>query len=571
MSFDSGFAQGRSIVNDAYARALQQQEMAIRQAEADRAAVKFANDQTDRLNEDNAYRDMTGMRTNGVVSGNASGMSNAAAQALNNSGGQALVDETARLGNAEAASLGADALPGMAPQYRVSGQAPTQYGADGQAIGTEAMQGPTLQTRAATPRETLQSMYALAAAKRSGPDVFAALDQQSRALDKEDIYGRVGKMSDADIRDKLPGLNAAEMSGLPIYDAGDVLDAKGNPTGYRELKIVKNGKSEFIQASPSQLRQLATAHALMEGGFAQDGLALLSSVNKDIGDLVTKYNSSLKDAVTTNNSARHERATDENGRITANAAATNARTSADYHGQLTQDLKDQRTRREQAGVIQEKIDALDPTDPAFDAKYRKLVGDFNALNVRNGGTISPSAGRGTGQKSVLQMPVDLKKNDDGTYTAYAKDGGQALYNTINGQKLPLGMELPEYQKLRVDAAKAKVDMQLQENDRGELRYAFVGPSGEPLATVKEAAMSKAPKAAATAPTSPAAAMTGPSRTSTQSPQADRPGNVFTRDVAPALTSSGMDARKSYIQSKLSRGEKLDPSETARAKQYGLIK
>jgi hypothetical protein len=571
MGFGNSFVQGFDRGQDVYFKLLEddRRDAAEKraQAEADRQAMDFSNRMRDRANEDEAFRGLTGLRTNGVVAGNTSGMSDKSVQVLNTSGGKGLVDATARLGNEEAAMLGKSAMPGMAPKYNVSGQAPTQYNDAGQATGQGAMTGPTVQTRAANPRDNLQALYTLAAAKRAGPDVFAALDAKSRELDKEDVYGKVGKMTDDQIREMLPGLNASSMSGLPIYDAGDVLDAKGKPTGYRELKLVKNGKSEFIQVSPAQLRQIATAHALMDGGFAQDGLTMLSGVSKDMGELVSKFNASLKGTVDTGNNTKHQSVTDENGRITANAAATNAKTNADYKNAQIGVIDDQKARRTEAAGIQEELSNLDPSDPKYAEKRRALITRFNVLNVKDGQPLSLNDGssRGSGG-SVLKRAVIQQKNDDGTYTYVDKENGQPLYNGYNGEKMPLGMEIGEYKTLKQEAAKAGVQMVLQENDAGELRYVYVGPSGERMLSVKEAGMSKPQKKPAEPSTAKPAAMAGPKLQGT--PIRGRGGVIIGYDGAEPTGPrtleevNGMRARNKMPP--------LTPAEIAQGKQAGYI-
>ena len=102
----------------------------------------------------------------------------------------------------------------------------------------------------------------------------------------------------------------------------------------------------------------------------------------------------------------------------------------------------------EARNIQLELAKLDDESDPTGSKRANLIAQFNMLAVGPGKTI-PMGGLGkSGKSSVLQTPVELKKNDDGTYTAYSKDGGRALYNTYNGEEIPLGMEVTDYKKMR---------------------------------------------------------------------------------------------------------------------------
>lgn len=131
---------------------------------------------------------------------------------------------------------------------------------------------------------------------------------------------------------------------------------------------------------------------------------------------------------------------------------------------------------EKAKQLQTDLANLDQDDPMFATKQANLIAQFNALNVAPGKTI-PMGGTGGKKGSVLQTPVELKKNDDGTYTAYSKDGGMPLYNSYNGEQIPLGMEVDAYKKMKEAAVKNGVGLVTGE-DNGRLVLKYAGADGK---------------------------------------------------------------------------------------------
>jgi len=144
---------------------------------------------------------------------------------------------------------------------------------------------------------------------------------------------------------------------------------------------------------------------------------------------------------------------------------------------------------QEAKALYTEYSALDDNNDPGGAKRASLINQFNMLSVKAGGTIP--LGTGGKKGSVLQTPVEQKKNDDGTYTAFAKDGGQALYNTLNGEALPLGMTAVEFQAMKDAAKKNGVELYRTE-DSGKLGLGFVGPDGKPYSDPEKAKRSKAP-------------------------------------------------------------------------------
>jgi hypothetical protein len=130
----------------------------------------------------------------------------------------------------------------------------------------------------------------------------------------------------------------------------------------------------------------------------------------------------------------------------------------------------------EARKIQTDLASLDEENDPTGSRRANLIAQFNMLAAGPGKTI-PTGGTGGKKGSVLQTPVELKKNDDGTYTAYSKDGGRALYNTYNGEEIPLGMEVDAYKKMKEAAVKNGVGLVTGE-DNGRLVLKYAGADGK---------------------------------------------------------------------------------------------
>jgi hypothetical protein len=173
----------------------------------------------------------------------------------------------------------------------------------------------------------------------------------------------------------------------------------------------------------------------------------------------------------------------------ANIGLTNAR--AAQVGAQTKILDLNVSNNEEARKIQTDLALLDDENDPTGSRRANLIAQFNMLAVGPGKTI-PTGGSGKAKAtSILKQPVEQKKNDDGTYTAFAKDGGQALYNTLNGEALPLGMTAVEFQAMKDAAKKNGVELYRTE-DNGKLGLGFVGPDGKPYSDPEKAKRSKAP-------------------------------------------------------------------------------
>jgi len=162
--------------------------------------------------------------------------------------------------------------------------------------------------------------------------------------------------------------------------------------------------------------------------------------------------------------------------------------------QMNQALATNLKNSDDAKEIQAQFAGLDDTNDPGGAKRQSLITQFNMLSVKAGGTI-PVGSTGKKGGSVLQTPVDLKKNDDGTYTAFSKDGGRALYNTFNGEEIPLGMEVDTYKGMKEAAKKNGVGLVTGE-DNGRLVVKFTGADGKFYDDAEKAKYAKPAKPAA---------------------------------------------------------------------------
>lgn len=145
---------------------------------------------------------------------------------------------------------------------------------------------------------------------------------------------------------------------------------------------------------------------------------------------------------------------------------------------------------QEAKQLQSQYAMLDEDNDPGGSKRQSLVNQFNMLSAKAGGTI-PVGGKAKG--SVLSEPVEQKKNDDGTYTAFSKDGGRALYNTFNGEAIPLGMTVDDYNRMKADAQKNGVALVTGE-DNGRLVLKFAGIDGNYYDSAEKAKYAK-PKTA----------------------------------------------------------------------------
>lgn len=469
--------------------------------------------------EDNAFDARQGL-DKGVVNGNTAGMSNASAQALSNSGGQALVDQTARLGNAEEAAYG------IAPSnYQVS--TPT---------------APTIQTRKATDREYANSDLDIATAQRSTQGMAAARG----AIKKLDIDDTTKANIERSANDPAFMQEMAKHLNLKndraVIDNG--LDEKGKRVRPQSISIIRDdGGVHKIDPSASQMKVVAKAMAHLQHNDVDTGITLLASVDKTLAEQAatqlglnvkmfgentksqgefdkTKY----QEGILQNDTARL-------GIERARLAALNAGQNKPQFVQLVDD-KGNAALFDQRSMAMDKSGQLQlPTGFKF-PKQRPEI-DYRAVEARAAALVGqPMPGTDKGGK---------KRNYDGD-SAYLAAKEQ-LYPG-HGTESPSG--LPPIAPPPIEAAPAAVGAISQKPTSAPVA-GMVPPVANPYFDTRGR---------------PTGARVEGDDTSAVSRAVPA--------MARALTSSGDPARTAYLQGKLSRGERLDPSETARAKAMGII-
>ena len=434
-AFAQGFQMGGSMYDAAERNRLMRERMDIEKAQEARAAEEHGLRITGLRRVEDATQSLTNMQANGIaIPGAAEGNRQANMESLRRFEiGQQNDDPNASY----------VAPTGLQPTYRP-----------------------------ATDRDLNNAQMGLAAAK-GDMAAMATLTQARRTLDINDIASKVMKMPKADLEALAPQVSK---SGYPMLYTGK------DKNGYTFLKTEADGVTPIAGSqftlNENQLRQMALSHELGTAGFGTEALATLNAAHKDLGDHVSKWNAAMTQSTTTNNTAVHNANTDQTQRITANAAAANAASNTALRTEQIRGLQDLRENREEAVGLMERFDALTPEQQSG-PEGQALIQRFNTLNVRAGGTVGlqGKGGKGSGRGSLLQMPVEQKKNDDGTYTAFAKDGGQALYNTINGEAIPLGMDAPTYAAHKKAAKDNGVKLIVGENN-GRLELRFQGVDGQ---------------------------------------------------------------------------------------------
>ena len=134
---------------------------------------------------------------------------------------------------------------------------------------------------------------------------------------------------------------------------------------------------------------------------------------------------------------------------------------------------------------------------------------------------------------------DQKKNDDGTYTAFDKATGQALYNTLNGEPIPLGMDTDTYQGMKKAAQSNGVKLVAGE-DNGRLVLKFQGADGQYYDDPAKAKYAKPQAGGAKPDATPDAALRGGLKTPPTMEQTQAQGRAVSAFVAQAKQAMAAD-------------------------------
>jgi hypothetical protein len=544
-AFQTGFQLGGDAFNSAVKAKLMEDQLAMEQAREARAAEEFNWRRDQQAREDTAFN-----RYNNLAGGidtntqkqlaDTYGMNPAqVASALQAGGVEGLKSRVAGYDVPDASDL--QSRPNLVRDDATGNISPVAGLQPRMSADQLSMVEPTRLAKE-------KAMEQLAIARRDVQGLRAS-QQAQLDLQKNDIASEVMKMKTSELDELAPQVSK---SGYPLLYTGK------SKNGYTFLKTENDGVtpipgSEF-KMTESQLRQMALAHKLGEAGFGTDALETLNKAHKDLGEHVARWNDTMTKVATVGNTATHY------GNQDANAAA---------HTKMLGDVYGAKTLE---GRIKETETQLG----------RKLTED--ELLSLSGVTAKGKAGGG-----ILARAVEQKKNDDGTYTAFDKGTGRALYNTYNGEEIPLGMTIDEYSTMKKLARENKVGLQVGETANGSLAVKYIGADGKPYDDVEAARYAKPTKPSAGAEASGGEpALTKPNSrmgTGERNPYVDATGRPTPNApagapaVGPALVRQGAAAVENavgtraastrYLQGKLDRHEALSSTERLRAKQLGL--
>lgn len=292
--------------------------------------------------------------------------------------------------------------------------------------------------------------------------------------------------------------------------------------GFADMSIVTpTGDAVFAKLSRADQAKLYAAVGLMDMNPTK-ALEMIAGVNKDLAAAVAVDNGLTINVGGKQNEVAGKRAAAIASERTADAAVTNANSAAGLRRLQGDAITKAQANREEAASLISQYEALTPEEQAG-SKGIGLIRQFNMLNVKAGGQVSLSPGSGGKKAGILNMPVEQKKNDDGTYTAFAKDGGQALYNTINGEAIPLGMDAQTYQATKKAAQENGVKLVAGE-DGGRLVLKFQGADGKFYDDPQKARYAKPPEKGSAPDAAPAASTPGTRQAGLQVSNA--PGNPY---------------------------------------------
>lgn len=322
----------------------------------------------------------------------------------------------------------------------------------------------------------LPSIYQIANENGADPQAMTAFVGDSLGITEKMAVARVNKMA-REVQEA-----ATDPKKLNAYILKNA-DPDPNDNIVPELKQVKGGWVIMYGDKPLQGTQMYPDTKDVPGFTALAYDMVEKAKGNPLGWVLQKQ-AMEKNAAAIRSSEAQVRASDSTVGLN-NARAGQIRQMNDA---LTTNLKNSAD----AKAIQAEFAALDDTNDPGGSKRQSLITQFNMLSVKAGGTIPTTGGGKKG--SVLQTPVELKKNDDGTYTAFSKDSGRALYNTFNGEEIPLGMEVDTYRGMKANAQKNGVGLVTGE-ENGRLVLKFVGPDGKYYDDAEKAKYAKPTKAA----------------------------------------------------------------------------
>lgn len=512
-AFQSGFSQGGDLANQAIRNAMYERELAIKEAADRRAAAEFERQQKVWSDTDAAMANFNNV---------AGGIDKPTQLGIQNTYG---------MNSAQVASALRDGgVPGLQAKLAGYGQ-PDSYDLQNAPGGLQPGRFDPSQLKAvqASPLDMQRALLGVATA--SG-------DRQALAGIVDKLNVLQGQQESRDFLAKgkalFEGRNASPEAMQAWRDwvtphtsmatkySGLEADYRVNPkTGVIEEIPYKPGSKvverSFDEVAPYMLQTQKLISLYGDPQTAADALNKMSADERArvLADNTTRLG--IRDKIS---NSVHRANTDENGRITANAAALNAKTNSELRAEQIKTIRAATEGRENALLILDKWDKLTP-EQQMGAEGDALLREFNINNVKAGGQISlgPKGGKGAGaSKRIIDEPVDIKKNDDGTYTAYSKDGGLARYNMINGEAIPLGMDAQTYAANKKAAMDNGVKLIIGENN-GRLELKYQGADGQFYDDPKQARYAKT--------NNPAPAQAGGLRTPGNDMPVSTPGEITT--------------------------------------------
>ena len=250
-------------------------------------------------------------------------------------------------------------------------------------------------------------------------------------------------------------------------------DARVNPkTGAIEIVPYQGGGVQPVNFNDALPYLMASRQLTSEYGDPTKAIEALASMSKDKQKALLDASTGRLQRAALVGKSINDANVAESGRITATANASSAQSLSELRGLQAQAIRDAGANRKEATAIAAQYEALSPEEQAG-AKGQALLNQFNMMIAAPGGKIPTSGAKGGG---ILKAAVDQKKNDDGTYTAFDKTSGQALYNTINGEPIPLGMDARTYDRLKKAAQDNGVGL-IPGMENGRLTLKFQGADG----------------------------------------------------------------------------------------------
>lgn len=323
----------------------------------------------------------------------------------------------------------------------------------------------------------INSLAATVAAAKGDIVGMESTRMSRQGMQKNEIAARVMKLPLAELEKRAPEVTK---SGYPMLYTGK------DKSGYTFLKTEADGVTPIpgsqFTVNESQLRQFAMAAELGDAGFGTDALTLLSSAHKDMGDHIGKWNAAISGVTAANNQATNFANDDDNKKKKLAVDRDVANSQIGLRDAQVGVIEDQTANRTEAAKLISEYDALTPEEQNG-AKGLALTRQFVLNNAKAGGQVSlggagSGSGRGKGSGGDADAGVTIVKNDDGTQTAYPKDGRLPSYTTYNGAEIPKGMDLSTYQGMIAAAKENGVALELVETRSGNKLLKYVGVDGK---------------------------------------------------------------------------------------------